>query len=164
MDMETGQFWADAAQRILGHAVSFAGPKGKATCHCAGANTAPGLRWCKAEWPSRHIRLSTGVGGECRIVRPWSLSETEHGNLSGPDDDSEAAKAGVAGVKKPPPIYLVEKDGELIDVYSSMAKAVSVLPEDKRELAVESLMSTGKWTERGENAFNEVSIERRRLK
>ena len=45
-----------------------------------------------------------------------------------------------------------------------MAKAVSVLPEDKREMAVESLRSTGKWTERGENAFNGVSIERRRLK
>ena len=84
--------------------------------------------------------------------------------MTGPDVDSEVAKAGTAGVRKPPPIYLVEKDGEVFEIYSSMAKAVSVLPKDKREMAIESLMSTGKWTERGENGFNGVSIERRRVK
>ena len=163
MDMETRQFWADAAQRILGHAVSFAGPKGKATCHCAGASAAPGLHWCEAEWPSRDIRLCTGVGGECRIVRPSSLTETERGSVSGPDEDSEA-KAGEAGVRTRPAVYLVENDGQMFEIYSSMAKAVSVLPEDKREMALRSLLSTGKWTERGENAFNARSIERRRVK
>ena len=165
MDAESKRFWAEAAQRILGHEVTFAGPKGKATCHCAGASAAPGLRWYEAEWPRRQIRLFTGVGGECRIVRPTSLTETERESIvTGPDEDSEVAKAGEAGVRKPPSIYLIENDGEGFEIYSSMAKAVSVLPEDKREMAVESLMSTGKWTERGENAFNAVSIERRRLK
>ena len=165
MDAESRRFWAEAAQQILGHGVTYAGPKGKATCHCAGASAAPGLRWCEAEWPRRQIRLCTGVGGECRIVRPSSLTETERGSIvTGPDEDSEVAKAGEAGVRKPPSIYLIENDGEGFEIYSSMAKAVSVLPEDKREMAVESLMSTGKWTERGENAFNGVSIERRRLK
>ena len=165
MDMEKRQFWADAAERILGHEVTFSGPKGKATCHCAGASAAPGLRWCEAEWPSRAIRLCTGVGGECRIVRPSSLTETERASIvTAPDEDSEAAKAGWRGIRRPPAVYLVQNDGEVSEIYSSMEKAVSVLPEDKRKMAVESLMSTGKWTERGENAFNGVSIETRRVK
>ena len=162
---ETKRFWAEAAQRILGHEIAFAGPKGKASCHCAGASAAQCLRWCEAEWPGRHIRLCTGVGGECRIVRPASLTETDRRSIvPGPDDDSEAAKAGNAGVSKRPAIYLVEKEGELFEIYSSVEKAVSVLPEDKRKMAVESVRSTGRWIERGENALNAVSIERRRLK
>ena len=165
MEVETKRFWAEAAQRILGHGVKFSGPKGKATCQCAGASAAPGLRWCEAEWPRRQIRLCTGVGGQCRIVWDTSLTETDRGSIvTGPDEDSEVAKAGEVGIRKLPSIYLVENDGEGFEIYSSMAKAVSVLPEDKREMAVESLRSTGKWTERGENAFNAVSIERRRLK
>ena len=165
MDMETRQFWADAARRILGHEISFAGPKGKATCHCAGASAATGLRWCKAEWPRRHIRLCTGVGGGCRIVRASSLTETDRASIvTGPDEDSEVAKAGLDGIRKPPAIYLVQKDGDLIDIYSSTAKAVSVLPEGKRRMAIESLLSTGRWTERGENVVHGLSIEKRRLK
>ena len=98
-------------------------------------------------------------------MRPSSLTETELGSIvTGPDEDSEVAKAGEAGIRKPPSIYLVEKDGELIDIYSSTAKAVSILPKDKREMAVESLKSTGRWTERRENEVRGVSIEKRRLK
>ena len=167
MEVETKRFWAEAAQRILGHEVKFSGPKGKATCHCAGASAAPGLRWCEAEWPRRQIRLCTGVGGECRIVRPTSLTETERGEHRDGSRRRFRGGQGRDGWGQEASRYLpVENDGEVFEIYSSMAKAVSVLPEDKREMAVESLMSTGKWTERGEreNAFNGVSIERRRVK
>ena len=140
MKGETTRFWAEAAQQILGHHVTFSGPKGRATCQCAGASTAPGLRWCEAERQSRQIRLCTGVGGECRIVRPSSLTRTDRRKIVPvPDDDSEAAKAGV---RKRPAIYLVQKDGERFEIYSSIAKAVSVLPEGMRELAVESVKAT----------------------
>ena len=124
MDAETKRFWAEAAQRILGHEVTFAGPKGKATCHCAGASAAPGLRWCKAEWQRRQIRLCTGVGGECRIVRPSSLTETERGSIvTGPDEDSEVAKAGEAGVPGP-----ADKDNRAASPPAPYQRAVTLRP------------------------------------
>ena len=165
MKEEIKRYWAEAAQRILGHEVAFAGPKGKATCHCAGASATPGLRWCKAEWPRRRVRLCTGVGGECRVVRPESLTETEFGRIvAGPDEDSEAAKAGEDGIRKRPFVYVVQTDGKESEVYSAMARAVSVLPEHKRDTAVESLRSTGEWSERGQDSLKSVSIRRLRLK
>ena len=156
MDTESKRFWAEAAQRILGHEVTFAGPKGKATCHCAGASAAPGLRWCEAEWPRR--QNSTMHRGGRRVQDRASLLADRDRAREHRDGSRRRFRGGEgreAGVRKPPAIYLVENDGEVFEIYSSMAKAVSVLPEDKREMAVESLMSTGKWTNAGRTRSTE---------